>query len=50
MISLLIIIYALFKQMSSLQLMASGTSESTNNSSSQTPNSKAPIWEYYEHG
>jgi len=34
--------------MSSLQLEASGTSESTGNSSSQTPNRKAPIWEYYE--
>jgi len=35
-------------EMSSLQLEASGTSESTGNSSSQTPNRKAPIWEYYE--
>jgi len=34
--------------MSSLQLEASGTSESTDNSSSQTPNRKAPNWEYYE--
>jgi len=34
--------------MSSFQLEASGTSESTGNSSSQTPNRKAPIWEYYE--
>ena len=42
------IVYAFSKQMSSLQLEASGTSESTDNSSSQTPNRKAPIWEYYE--
>jgi len=34
--------------MSTLQLEASGTSESTDNSSSQTPNRRAPIWEYYE--
>ena len=42
------IVYAFSKQMSSLPLEASGTSESTGNSSSQTPNRKAPIWEYYE--
>ncbi|XP_039811926.1 zinc finger BED domain-containing protein RICESLEEPER 2-like [Panicum virgatum] len=34
--------------MSSLQLEASGTSERTDNSSSQTPNRKEPIREYYE--
>ncbi|CAN6179456.1 unnamed protein product, partial [Urochloa humidicola] len=27
---------------------ASGTNESTNTSSSQTPNKRAPVWEYYE--
>ncbi|XP_034586733.1 zinc finger BED domain-containing protein RICESLEEPER 2-like [Setaria viridis] len=34
--------------MSSHRLEASGTSESTNNNSSQTPNRRAPVWEYYE--
>jgi hypothetical protein len=45
---LLIIVYAFLKQMSSHQLVVSGSGDSTNSSTSPSPNRRAPVWKYYE--